>query len=289
MNGAVLCVGALSLDTIFRLDGLPDGPGKFLPKDALQVVQGMATAQAASIVRLGGTARLWASCGDDVIGDRMQADLAAAGIDISALRRVAGARSGYSTILMDKRGERMIVPFYDPAIRTAPDALPDMSGIAAVSVDVRWPAAAEMALKAARARNLPVILDLEIAPPEVAERLLPLATHIIASEAGARAVTGQSAEESVALLGKDGATVAVTCGEAGLYWTDGYLPAFPIESVDTLAAGDVFHGAFALALVEGQPVARALRFAAAAAAIKCSRFGGRLGAPTRAEVEALLG
>lgn len=289
MSGTVLCVGALSLDTIFRLDGLPDGPGKFLPKDALQVVQGMATAQAASIVRLGGTARLWASCGDDVIGDRMQADLAAAGIDISALRRVAGARSGYSTILMDKRGERMIVPFYDPAIRTAPDALPDMSGIAAVSVDVRWPAAAEMALKAARARNLPVILDLEIAPPEVAERLLPLATHIIASEAGARAVTGQSAEESVALLGKDGATVAVTCGEAGLYWTDGYLPAFPIESVDTLAAGDVFHGAFALALVEGQPVARALRFAAAAAAIKCSRFGGRLGAPTRAEVEALLG
>lgn len=289
MSGTVLCVGALSLDTIFRLDGLPDGPGKFLPKDALQVVQGMATAQAASIVRLGGTARLWASRGDDAIGDRMQADLAAAGIDISALRRVAGARSGYSTILMDKRGERMIVPFYDPAIRTAPDALPDMSGIAAVSVDVRWPAAAEMALKAARARNLPVILDLEIAPPEVAERLLPLATHIIASEAGARAVTGQSAEESVALLGKDGATVAVTCGEAGLYWTDGYLPAFPIESVDTLAAGDVFHGAFALALVEGQPVARALRFAAAAAAIKCSRFGGRLGAPTRAEVEALLG
>lgn len=289
MSGTVLCVGALSLDTIFRLDGLPDGPGKFLPKDALQVVQGMATAQAASIVRLGGTARLWASCGDDVIGDRMQADLAAAGIDISALRRVAGARSGYSTILMDKRGERMIVPFYDPAIRTAPDALPDMSGIAAVSVDVRWPAAAEMALKAARARNLPVILDLEIAPPEVAERLLPLATHIIASEAGARAVTGQSAEESVALLAKDGATVAVTCGEAGLYWTGGYLPAFPIESVDTLAAGDVFHGAFALALVEGQPVARALRFAAAAAAIKCSRFGGRLGAPTRAEVEALLG
>jgi sulfofructose kinase len=261
MNGAVLCVGALSLDTIFRLETLPDGPGKFLPKDALQVVQGMATAQAASIVRLGGTARLWASCGDDAIGDRMQADLAAAGIDISALRRVAGARSGYSTILMDKSGERMIVPFYDPAIRTAPDALPDLIGIAAVSVDVRWPAAAEIAL----------------------------ATHIIASEAGARAVTGVDAEESIVQLGARGAMVAVTCGENGLFWNGGHLPAFPVDSVDTLAAGDVFHGAFALALVEGQPVAAALRFAAAAAAIKCRRFGGRLGAPTRAEVEALLG
>ena len=288
MSGTILCVGALSLDTIFRLETLPDGPGKFLPTDALQLVQGMATAQAASIVRLGGTAMLWASCGDDTIGDRMQADLAAAGIDVSALRRVAGARSGYSTILMDQRGERMIVPFYDPAIRTAPDALPEMFDITVVSVDVRWPAAGEMALKAARARNLPAILDLEISPPEVAERLLPLATHIIASEAGARAVTGRGAEESVALLGKDGAMVAVTCGENGLHWTGGYLPAFPVESIDTLAAGDVFHGAFALALVEGQPVVRALRFASAAAAIKCSRVGGRLGAPPRAEVEALL-
>jgi sulfofructose kinase len=51
----------------------------------------------------------------------------------------------------------------------------------------------------------------------------------------------------------------------------------------------VFHGAFAFGLAEGWATDRTIRFAAAAAAIKCTRFGGRLGAPTRAEVEAFLG
>ncbi len=72
-------------------------------------------------------------------------------------------------------------------------------------------------------------------------------------------------------------------GDAG-----GEAPAFAVDAVDTLAAGDVFHGAFALALIEqGDPV-RALRFAAAAAALKCARFGGGAAAPTRGEVERLL-
>ncbi|HEX4986530.1 MAG TPA: PfkB family carbohydrate kinase, partial [Burkholderiales bacterium] len=88
---------------------------------------------------------------------------------------------------------------------------------------------------------------------------------------------------------------AVTRGEAGVTWvearTGGRLhrcPAFAVQAVDTLAAGDVFHGAYALALAEGRAVAQAMRFAAAAAAIKCSRPGGRSGAPARDEVEALL-
>ena len=65
-------------------------------------------------------------------------------------------------------------------------------------------------------------------------------------------------------------------------------PVFAIETVDTLGAGDVFHGAFVLALVEGRAVESALRFASAVAALKCSRFGGSTGAPRRAEVDALL-
>jgi sugar/nucleoside kinase (ribokinase family) len=58
--------------------------------------------------------------------------------------------------------------------------------------------------------------------------------------------------------------------------------------VDTLGAGDVFHGAFALAITEKQELRAALRFASAAAALKCTRFGGAFAAPQRAEVEALL-
>jgi sulfofructose kinase len=288
MSGVILCVGALALDTIFRFETLPAAAGKFLPTDAIEVAEAMATAQAASIVRLGGRARLWASCGDDAVGDRLQDELEAAGVDL-AVRRVPGARSGFSTILMDRRGERIVVPFYDPALRSVPERLPPMDDVAVVSVDVRWPDAAEMALRAARDRSIPGVLDVEPAPDGVLERLVPLASHVIASEAGALQLTGMTPEVAAReISGRGKAMVAVTAGERGVFWPGGHQPAFPVDAVDTLAAGDIFHGAFALGLSEGWDEPRAIRFAAAAAAIKCTRFGGRLGAPTRAEVEALL-
>jgi sugar/nucleoside kinase (ribokinase family) len=89
------------------------------------------------------------------------------------------------------------------------------------------------------------------------------------------------------------AFLAVTNGADPVLWRDHdhsirELPVFPIAAVDTLAAGDVFHGAFALALLEGRETVDALRFAAAAAGVKCSRFGGSASAPKRAEVDALL-
>jgi sugar/nucleoside kinase (ribokinase family) len=89
------------------------------------------------------------------------------------------------------------------------------------------------------------------------------------------------------------AFLAVTNGPDPVLWRDHddtmrELPVFQITAIDTLAAGDIFHGAFALALIEGREVESALRFAAAAAGVKCTRFGGSAVAPTRAEAEALL-
>jgi sulfofructose kinase len=66
------------------------------------------------------------------------------------------------------------------------------------------------------------------------------------------------------------------------------MPVFAVEAIDTLGAGDTFHGAFALALAEGRDAVAAMRFAAAAAAVKCTRFGGISGTPLRTEVEAFL-
>jgi sugar/nucleoside kinase (ribokinase family) len=87
--------------------------------------------------------------------------------------------------------------------------------------------------------------------------------------------------------------LAGTRGPRGTIWLDEQqelreTPAFPVHTVDTLGAGDVFHGAFALAITEQQELRQALRFASAAAALKCTRFGGPFAAPQRAEVEELL-
>lgn len=290
MSGVVLTVGAVALDTLFRFDHLPTAPGKYLPLETVQIAQGMATAQAAAIVRLGGKARLWASIGDDPTGERILADLAGAGIDLSAIRRVPGAQSGFSSIFIDRSGERIIVPHYDAAIRTRPDRVPDLSDVSVVSVDVRWPDAAEIALHAARDLGVPGILDVEAAPEDVLDRLAPIATHLIASEGGAFALTGEpDPARAAALLGEGrDIFVAVTAGEKGVFWPGGHQPAFEVEAVDTLAAGDVFHGAFAFGLSEGWELPESIRFASAASAIKCTRFGGRLGAPSRDEVVAFL-
>jgi sulfofructose kinase len=91
---------------------------------------------------------------------------------------------------------------------------------------------------------------------------------------------------------KTDAFLAVSNGPNDILFFEGrklcQLPVFDIEAVDTLGAGDAFHGGFALALAEGRSEVDAMRFGAAVAGIKCSRVGGSAGAPTRAEVEAFL-
>ena len=86
--------------------------------------------------------------------------------------------------------------------------------------------------------------------------------------------------------------VGATCGADGYAWLEGgeihRVRAPAVAVLDTLAAGDVFHGAFALGLAEGLRVAEAARFACHAASLKCTRFGGRLGCPQRLEVEASM-
>jgi sugar/nucleoside kinase (ribokinase family) len=94
------------------------------------------------------------------------------------------------------------------------------------------------------------------------------------------------------MVGTTPSFLAVTQGPRDVLWRDGAAlrksPVFAVQAIDTLGAGDVFHGAFALALAEGRDVVAALRFAAAAAGLKCTRLGGSMAAPRRAEVEALL-
>lgn len=294
MTSKILCVGALTMDTILRLDALPNAAGKYLPREAVEIAAGMASSAASAIARLGGEVALWASAGTDPVGDRAVAELEAEGIDCSHIRRLEGARTAFSSILVDANGERIIVPFYDRTLASPAQSVPPIAAgdYAAVMTDVRWPWAAETALRAAREAGIPAILDADTAPVELLEILLPLATHIVASEPAAISVTGTTdLRECVRILAdRYDVFTAVTGGADGCYWTEGavkqvfHVPGFKVDAVDTLAAGDVFHGAFAHGLVEGKDMTHIIRFANAAAAIKCARFGGRAGSPSQAEV-----
>ena len=127
------------------------------------------------------------------------------------------------------------------------------------------------------------------------EGLLTASSHLVFSSEALQATAGiaDDAEALKQIAKLTPSFLAGTRGAQGTLWLDEHhhlqqTPAFPVHTVDTLGAGDVFHGAFTLAITEKQDVPDALRFASAAAALKCTRFGGALACPQRPEVEALL-
>ena len=147
----VVCCGAATLDVLFRVAKIPTGPGKILPTAMLEVAHGMATSAAAAVSRLGGKGRLIARVGDDAAGERFVRDLTEAGVDCSIVRRVPGARSPLCTVLIDDAGDRLVVPYYDPALGRDVDWLPlaEVAAADAALVDVRWPEGAAAVLDTA--------------------------------------------------------------------------------------------------------------------------------------------
>jgi sulfofructose kinase len=293
----VVCVGTAVVDTIFAVDRLPLGPGKNFARSVMQTGGGVAANAAVRVAALGGEGVLWSRVGEDPTGARIIEELAAWRVEVGAVRQLAGIGSPLSTVLLDASGERQIVNYLDPRLLADAEGVPvaDIARADALLCDVRWLPAAQLALAEARAHDRPRIVDFELVPEAGAAVLLELASHVaFAREALARMAASDDVGVGLRRVAeRTGAWLAVTCGEQGVYWLqDGAIrhqPAFAVEVVDTLAAGDVFHGALALALAERQPIERAVRFAAAAAAVKCTRYGGREGIPDRAAVERLIG
>lgn len=291
-----IALGAICATRIFQVDHILAPPAKVMAKRLVQVIDGMALSAACAFARLGGQAAIWARCGDDAQGLATRESLQAEGIDVSGLHVVPGSASSQASVIVDGRGERLVIPFHDPAVDRSPGWLPlaRVREADIVLVDVRWDEGAEALLRAAREAGVPAMLDGDTAPHEVLSRLVPLASHAVFSDAGLLAFTGLSDVDTALrqVARTHAGHVGASCGAAGYAWVEGdeirRVPAPVVDVVDTLAAGDVFHGAFALALCEGQALDAAARFACHAASLKCTQFGGRLGCPTRDGVEASL-
>jgi sulfofructose kinase len=293
----VICLGCAFWDTIFKIDKLPHSGTKVLPETAIQVAAGMATAAAATIARLGGPVELWARVGDDPAGDSFLRDLSRENVGIDRVRRVSGAHTAFSTILVDRSGERLVVPYTDPSLDKDPGWLPlhEVAHASAVLVDMRWPEGARAVLAEARRCGIPTVVDADIAPPETLRELIVLGDHVLFSEPALLALTDSITPKDALLeiaehidaeivgvtLGAQGALIRRRNDQPGLVTA---FPAMPVQAVDTLGAGDVWHGTYVYGLVNGWGLFESVRMANAAAAMKCERFGGRLGAPSRSEL-----
>jgi len=295
----ILCAGIIVLDEVFRVSEFPQPDGK-VQADGFFVVNGGCAANAAvAIARLGGRASLagpmGGPAGEDDNGDRVLKALTRESVDCSACQRISGLATALSAIFMNARGDRTIVTYRDERIAaTVPsDAQSIVASANAVLADNRYPEFVRPICKAARRRNLPVVLDGD-RPTVEDDQLFSIATHVVFSWECLRETTGVAdlGEGLQRIAEKTDAFLAVSNGPDDIVYLDRgrvrRLPVFKIAAVDTLGAGDAFHGGFVLALAEGRSEIEAMRFGAAVAGIKCTRIGGSAGAPTRPEVEAFL-
>lgn len=280
-----------------KVEVFPAAGTKVQASDFVVTIGGQAGNASVAIARLGGNARYAGALGgdEDDIATWIAEKLKAERVDCTHAVRVKGAMSSVSLILLDASGEKTIATRRGEGLLSAvpADAEKAVDGVDAVLLDNRYPTFMMPIVEAATKRDIPRVLDLD-RPAPIDDPLLNASTHVVSSAEAMRGTTGE--QDFGAALKKLGKThkgfLAVTVGPDGVYWLDNgavrHMDAFKVNAVDTLGAGDTFHGAFTLRLVEAGDVVEAMRFAAAAAAIKCTRFGGLMGAATRAEVEAFL-
>lgn len=299
----LVVVGSSNTDMVVRVPALP-GPGETtLGGDLLQAGGGKGANQAVAAARAGGRAALIAAVGEDVFGADTIRRLAADGVDVSHLQQLPGVPSGVALIVVDAAGENSIVvaPGANAALR--PERIrelePMLAAAAVVVVQLEIPletvaaavriaarGGATVILNPAPGRDLPdnLLADVSVLTPNEGELRLLTGMEVADPAGRDRAVSGlldRGVEAVVVTLGARGAYLAAA-GERAL------VPGFPVEAMDTTGAGDVFNGALAVALSEGQPLESGVRFACAAAAISVTRPGAQPSAPTRAEIESLL-
>jgi sugar/nucleoside kinase (ribokinase family) len=280
-----------------RVEKFPAPGGKVSATDFVITSGGQAGNAAVAMARLGARVTYIGAVGDenDDVANTIIKTFAKENIDVSKALRVPGARSAASLILIDAEGEKMIATMRPQGLNAAVPRDPEgtVANADAVMLDNRYSNISLPICLAAKTRDIPRVLDFD-KPTPADDPLFQACSHVICSADAIRETTRISdLPGALKKLGESfSGFLAVTNGPDGVFWLDSgevrHMDAFKIDAVDTLGAGDTFHGGFAVHFVETQDVVASMRFAAAAAAIKCTRFGGLMGAATRAEVEAFL-
>ncbi|MFM8679974.1 MAG: PfkB family carbohydrate kinase [Alphaproteobacteria bacterium] len=260
----IACIGLAAVARVLGVPAIPTVPTKVQALSFHEACGGAAAVAAATIAAAGHRALLASAIGDDAVGDRLARALAARGVDVSRLARVAGAATPTAATIRAADGG-CLVATHRGALAGPPVAHADALGACdALVADGSWPVLAARAFARAAPRGVPRVLELA-AGEEAAPGLVAQASHIVllAPGADARAALAAAAEAGGAMrlaLGAGFALAWAGHGEAGA------LPPQDAAPAAARPAPGVFPGALALALARGMPCVEALRAAAQAAA-----------------------
>lgn len=300
---SVLIFGSINIDLVTRTPRLPQ-PGETLTGYQFETIPGGKGAnQAVAVARLGIPTQMIGRVGGDSFGQELLTSLQASGVGCDRVITDTSTSSGIAVIAVDDRGENhiILVPGANGQVGEADvDRLGQVLPSAKVLLlQLEVPQVAVVAAaRAARGAGVTVILDPAPAPEEFAAELYGAIDILTPNQTEASALVGfavevETAAQAAQVLHQRGVkTVVIKLGSQGAFCSSeasSFLtPAFPVQVVDTVAAGDAFNGGLAAALAAGRSFAEAAQWASAVAALSVTQAGAQPSMPTRDRVEQFL-
>lgn len=309
MGQGITIVGSLNADLVVAVRRFP-GPGETVTGQDFAVFPGGKGAnQAFAAGRLSAgeiPVRMVGQVGGDAYGEWLRQSLSRAGVDVTHVRVAPEAPTGLAMIAIDAAAQNQIVVVpgangsFNPAALTAAHHAVADAAVVLLQLEIPLPTV-QTAARIAREAGALVILD--PAPARtVADVLLRSADYLTPNESELSVLTGGAPQATLRrgdavtrarqLIARGARKVLVKMGRQGaLLVTESFehlQPAFPVEAVDTTAAGDAFNAGLGFALARGADQGDAIRYAAATAAVSVTRPGAQPSMPSRAEVDALF-
>lgn len=293
----VVGVGLNATDTLILVARFPAYAGKAPYTREILSPGGQVASAMVACARLGLRAKYIGAVGDDERGRIQMESLRAAALDLEHVQIRPNCANQSAYIVVDQStGERTVLWRRDDCLRIHPEQIApeQITGARLLHIDGHDTSAVAHAARIARAHNIPVTVDVDTIYAGF-DQVLPNVDYLIASSEFPAGWTGESDPfRALAKLQDEYGMrfAAMTLGSHGaLARVDGkfiYSPAFVVDCIDTTGAGDVFHGAFCYAVLQGMPMREALEFSNAMAALNCTALGARGGIRGLGEIRALM-
>ena len=299
----ILTLGGINMDLVTFSERLPADGETVVGERFVTYPGGKGANQAVAAARMGARSAMIGRVGDDMFGPQLIDLLQSADVDTGAIGVSWGTNSGIAVISVGQGGQNRIVQVlganetcgdaeYDAVAELLPQASAVMLQLeVSISLSIR---VAELAAS----QGVPVMLD-PGPVREVPAEFYRCISIITPNETEAEALVGYPITDMLAasnaaaeLLDRGVGSAVIKLGAQGAFWAsvhgNGGVPSFAVQAVDTVAAGDAFNGALAVALSEGQSLESAVRWGCAAGALSVTRVGAQDSMPERNAVMALL-
>jgi len=302
----IVVVGSISMDLVVRTSRVPAAGETVIGHNFASVPGGKGATQAIAAARSGARVSMIGRVGNDDFGQRLQLGLNANGVDTSGIMVSEGISTGANLIMVNEIGENAICHTGGANLLLSIEDIDEQSQLIrqadAIVLQLEIPQhIVAYVIQEARHHRIPVILNPAPAPkgPEKINPSLFDVDVLIPNQNETSRLCGEPVHDAhsaklagSALVAQGAKAVVVTLGRRGAMAITSeqifQIPSFSAKLVDTTGAGDAFCGAFAVEYAKKKDLKQATRFAAAAGALACNRFGAQASLPHLEQIQRLL-